>query len=220
VLRYRNFVVRHATALKNKTAGLLMECGVEYEKGRLHGYRYFEDLLGTLTDLPASVVEMARINRSLMTTLTQTQRQLLIKLRTHPRLVERLELLKTIPVVGDVVGLTWALEVGDPHRFSSIRKAVSYCGLCSAQKESAGKTRRGPISKQRNAHLQWVLIQAAKQGPRRCETLRHLYEKECTRGPKNRATLAVARKLVAWLLAVDKSGRPWEDRADCLKPQG
>jgi transposase len=216
VMRYRNFLVNHATSLKNKTAGLLMECGVEYEKGRLHTRRYFDDLLGSLTDVPNSVVEMARINRGLMTSLTQTHRQLLCQLRSHPRLVERLELLKTIPSVGDVVALTWALEVGDPERFSSIRKAVSYCGLCSAQKESAGKTRRGPISKQRNKHLQWVLVQAAKQGPRFNETLRSIYEKECERGARNRASLAVARKIVAWLLAVDKSQQPWEDPRTCM----
>ena len=75
--------------------------------------------------------------------------------------------------------------------------------------ESAGKVRRGPISKQRNANLQWVLIQAAHLAPRFNETLANVYEKECARGPKNRATLAVARKLVAWLLAVDKSGHSW-----------
>lgn len=31
-----------------------------------------------------------------------------------------------------------------------------------------------------------------------------LYETECQRGPKNRATLAVARRLVRWLLAIDR----------------
>lgn len=68
----------------------------------------------------------------------------------------------TIRGVGEVTALTWALEVGDPGRFSSARKAVSYYGLCSAQKESAGKNQRVPISKQRNKHLQTILIEAAK----------------------------------------------------------
>ena len=39
------------------------------------------------------------------------------------------------------------MEVGEPERFSSLHKAVSYCGLCSAQRESAGKTTHGAISK-------------------------------------------------------------------------
>ena len=40
-----------------------------------------------------------------------------------------------------------------------------------------------------------------------------LHARELERGHRNRATLAVARKLVAYLLAVDKSGLPFEVRA-------
>ncbi len=44
--------------------------------------------------------------------------------------------LMTIPAVGPIrLALTWALEVGDVQRFSSIKKAISYCGLCGAEKE-------------------------------------------------------------------------------------
>ena len=103
-----------------------------------------------------------------------------------------------------MTALTWALEVGDPERFSSIRNAISYCGLCSAQDESAGKQRRGPISKQRNQHLQTVLVEAAKLAPRWHPQLATVHERELGQGHRNRATLAVARKLVAYLLAVDK----------------
>jgi len=35
----------------------------------------------------------------------------------------------TIPAVGPITALTWALEVGEVKRFSSIKKAISYCGL-------------------------------------------------------------------------------------------
>jgi len=42
-------------------------------------------------------------------------------------LVERVERLMTIPAVGPITALTWALEVGDVQRFPSIKKAISYC---------------------------------------------------------------------------------------------
>jgi len=35
--------------------------------------------------------------------------------------------------VGSITALTWALEVGDTSRFRSIKQAISYCGLCSAE---------------------------------------------------------------------------------------
>ena len=55
-----------------------------------------------------------------------------------------------------------------------------------------------------------MLIEAAKLAPRYNERLRELYQRECDRGPRNRATVAVARKLVAYLLAVDRRRRDFE----------
>jgi transposase len=106
--------------------------------------------------------------------------------------------------VGPITALTWALEIGDISRFRSIKQAISYCGLCGAEKSSADKMLRTPISKQRNKHIQHVLVEAAKLAPRQCHELALVYEKEMQRGNRNRATLAVARKIVAYLLAVER----------------
>jgi hypothetical protein len=64
-----------------------------------------------------------------------------------------------------------------------------------------------PISKQRNKHLQSVLVESAKLAPRCDEELAQLHAKELERGNRNRATLAVARRLVTYLLAVDREQR-------------
>jgi transposase len=90
------------------------------------------------------------------------------------------------------------------QRFSSIKKAISYCGLCGAEKSSGSTVQRTPLSKQRNKHLQTTLIGAAKVAPRNSPELAMLYDKEKQKGNANRATLAVARKLVAYLVAVDR----------------
>jgi transposase len=102
--------------------------------------------------------------------------------------------------------LTWALETGTPERFASIKAAMSYCGLTSALRESAGQQKRGPLSKQRNRHLQSVLIEAAKMAPMLNDKLKEVHTKAKEKGGhRNRATLAVARKLVAYLLAADRA---------------
>src|SRR5258705_1333309 len=145
--------------------------------------------------------------------LEATQRQILDRLQKEPLLKRRLKLLQSIPGVGEVTSLTWALEVCDPRRFPSIADAVSYCGLTSALDSSADKQKRGPISKQRNPHLQTVLIEAAKLAPRWNSALAAVHERELARGNRNRATLEVARKLVAYLMAVDRSQQPFQMRA-------
>jgi transposase len=206
VLRYRNLMVSEAVKMKNKMSGLLMEVGATYSKKRLHGNRYFSDLLERIEDVPDSVIDLLSLSRVNYEMFNKVQKKLISALNNNPLIAARVKRLMAIDGVGEVTALTWVLEVGEPERFSSIGKAVSYCGLCSAQKESGGKSKRGPISKQRNKHLQTVLVEAAKLAPRWNAQLAEVHEREVQKGNRNRATLAVSRKLVAYMLAVDKRG--------------
>lgn len=212
ILRYRNLVVGQTSQMKNRMSSLLMESGAEYNKQRLHGAKYFTALMGGLEEVPEPVKDLLQMSRGAVETFDCVQQRLMTRLQNDPLLAKRVILLKSIRGVGDVTALTWAVEIGDPSRFSSISKVVSYCGLTSAHVESAGKTRRGPISKQRNPHLQTVLIEAAKLAPRWNPQLKEIYERELPVSNRNQATLEVARKLVSYLLAVDKSGKPFEVR--------
>ena len=214
VLRYRNLLVGEAVRMKNKISGLLMEVGEPYDVRRLHSRGYFYPYLDSLRDTPESVIELLAITRGSLEMFDSVQRQLLRGLERHPLLKQRVELLRSIDVVGEVTALTWALEIVEPQRFGSLGRVVSYCGLCAAQRESAGKSQRGPLSKQRNKHLQRVLIEVAKLAPGLNPQLRQVHERALQRGPRNRATLAVARKLVAYLWAVDTSGRPFVPRVE------
>jgi len=136
VLRYRNLLVQEAIRMKNKAAGLLMEVGAEYDKQRLHGKRYFGALLDRLDYVPPSVVDLLKLTRSSLEIFDAGQRRLTKALQSHPELRIRVERLMTIPGVGEVTALTWVLEIAEPHRFSSRKKAVSYCGLCSGSATS------------------------------------------------------------------------------------
>ena len=77
-------------------------------------------------------------------------------------------------------------------------------GYAVLERESAGKEHHGPLSKKRNKHLQSVLIEAAKLAPRWNPQLAAICEKEVKRGNSNQATIAVARKLVEYMLAVER----------------
>lgn len=213
ILRFRNLLMRQRVQMKNRIAGLLMETGSEYDGRRVHGKKYFQQLLRELQgETPDSVLHLLRLSRSSADTLERMERQLLAGLRKQPLLSHRVELLSSIAGIGDITALTWALETGEPGRFHSRGQAISYCGLCSAQINSAGREYRGPISKQCNHHLQWVLVEAAKVAPRHNPALAQVHQRALERGNRNRATLEVARRLVAYLLAVDRSGKPFQVR--------
>jgi transposase len=205
-LRFRRLVVEETVKFKNKTAGLLMEAGVEYERRRLHGKRYYQELVKKNEYIREEMRPLLAFNREQIETLHGMDARLLRMLERHPRLQARVEALQVIDGVGPVTALSWALEVADPARFASIKAAMSYSGLTSALRESAGQQKRGPLSKQRNRHLQSVLIEAAKIAPRLNEKLKAVHDKAQQKGGhRNRATLAVARKLVAYLLAADRA---------------
>jgi transposase len=203
-LRYRHLVVRQVVQMKNRISGLLMESGVSYDKQRLHKMGYFTELLSTNEEIGDSIRPLLRLGREHILRGQRLDRALISSLERDPLLSERLRRLRTIPGVGAITALTWALEIGDYTRFPSVKQAISYCGLCGAEKSSADKVMRTPISKQRNKHIQHVLVEAAKLAPRYSHELALLRDKEIQRGNKNRATLAVARKLVAYMLAVDR----------------
>jgi transposase len=202
-LRYRNLVIRQIVQMKNRVSGLLMESGVSYDKQRLHKMGYFSELFSTNEEISDSIRPLLRLGREHILRGQRLDRALVSSLERDP-LLSRLRRLRTIPGVSPITALTWALEIGDYTRFPSVKEAISYCGLCSAEKSSADKVMRMPISKQRNKHIQHVLVEAAKLAPRYSHELALLREKEIQRGNKNRATLAVARKLVAYMLAVDR----------------
>ena len=65
--------------------------------------------------------------------LQKTESALVRSLERDSLLMDRVERLMTIPAVGPITALTWALEVGDVQRFSSIRRPSATAG-CAVQR--------------------------------------------------------------------------------------
>jgi transposase len=213
-LRYRHLLVRQMVQMKNRISGLLLETGVSHNKQKLHKVGYFRELLSSNEEIHENIRPLLRLSRDTIVRLQKTEYGLVSSLQRDPLLAERIKNLRTVPGAGPITALTWALEIGDVSRFRSIKQAVSYCGLCGDEKSSADKMLRTPLSKQRNKHIQRVLVEAAKLAPRQSHELALIYEKAKQKGNANRATLAVARKMVAYLLAVDRGQRAFVPAED------
>ena len=136
-LRYRHLLVRQMVQLKNRVSGLLMETGVSYSKQKLHKVGYFRELLSSNEEIHPNIRPLLKLSRDAIVRLHKTEYALL--LQRDPLLADRIKRLRTIPGVGPISALTWALEMGEVSRFPSIKQAISYCGLCGGEKSSAGK---------------------------------------------------------------------------------
>ena len=146
-LRYRQLLVRQMVQMKNRVSGLLLETGVTHNKQRLHQVKYFGELLTDNNEVRESIRPLLKLSRETIARLQKTEAALVCSLERDPILVERIKNLKTVPGVGVITALTWALEMDDVARFRSVKRAISYCGLCGDEKSSADKMLRTPISK-------------------------------------------------------------------------
>lgn len=70
-------------------------------------------------------------------------------------------LLKTLPGVGEILGATIHLEIGDVKRFATPRHLASYAGLVPTVHASGDRFHHGPTSRQANHYLRWAFVEAA-----------------------------------------------------------
>jgi len=71
------------------------------------------------------------------------------------------QILRSIPGIGRILGLTIIYEIGEISRFPSVQKFASYSRLVKCKAESAGKSYGTQGNKIGNAHLKWAFSEAA-----------------------------------------------------------
>ncbi len=109
-----------------------------------------------------------------------------------------IELLRTVPGIGWVLGYTIASEIGGIARFSSPKKLAGYTGLCPIVRQSGGRDDRGPLAKNGPKYLRWALIEAATHASRH-PAYKERYERNKQRLGRQRgskvARVDIAREL-------------------------
>jgi len=188
----RHKQVQARTRTKNQLQALALGQGVqkkrklwseagrgELEKLELLPYarQRRQHLLQTLDQLEAEITEL--------------NRQVGEEVRRRPEAVK----LMTHPGVGPVTALAMVLTLGPAERFENARKVGSYFGLIPSEHSSGGRQQMGPISKQGNPFLRFLLVEAGQSAARYDQELRRFYERLARRRHRALAKVAVARKL-------------------------
>ena len=209
-LKRRMQLVRMRTMARNRIHGLLTQWGLKLPPRRLRqpdGLQLLETL-GVPEVWRRSIAEALTVIDWLDSRITPLDRELLPLARVD----RRVELLRAIPGIGSLLGLTVVAEIGDIARFGSARKLVGYAGLAPTVKQSGQSSRTGPLSKAGSKTLRWAAVEAAQQAWRPTNPWHQLYLDTTRRhGKKNAAKAAVARKILiaAWhVLARDEPFKP------------
>jgi transposase len=114
--------------------------------------------------------------------------------------------LMTHPGVGALTAMAFVLIIGTPERFPCGKQIGSYMGLIPSEDSSAGQQRLGHISKQGNALLRFLLVEAAQAAARCNPHWRRRYFHLAMRRQKSIAKVAMGRKLAVRLYWMWRNG--------------
>lgn len=114
-----------------------------------------------------------------------------------PFVKEAVEMLDSIPGVGEHVAQTLIAEMGvDMERFGSAERLASWAGMCPGNNESAGKRKSGQTTKGCK-YLRTALIEAAWGATRTKGTfLAARYQRLIKRMPKKKALVAIGHSIL------------------------
>ena len=178
------------TKLAEMARGRLRGKKVELQRalrGRLTAAQRFvlSELLDRYDELEAAIL---RVNEQIRQEVAQGP---------DPFVREALQLLQTIPGVGERVAEAIVSEIGvDMSRFPTDAHLASWAGLCPGNHESAGKRKSGKTTKG-NIHLRTALTQAAWAATHTKQTyLAAQYRRLVKPKGKKRALVAVGHSLL------------------------
>jgi transposase len=107
--------------------------------------------------------------------------------------------LMTHPGVGPITALAFVLILGSPERFRCGKQLGSYLGLIPCEDSSADSHRLGHITKQGNALLRFLLVEAAQGAIQSHPEWRRRYLHLAMRRQRSIAKVAMARRLAVAL---------------------
>ena len=209
LLLHRHKWVGMRTQVKNQLQALALNQGVR-RKGKLWSvagraelqalplppwtHRRRSDLLKLLDDLQPGILDLDRDVAEQAEARPEVRR-----LMTHPG-------------VGPVTALAFVLTMGPVDRFPRGKQVASYLGLIPSEHSSGGKQRLGHISKQGNAFLRGLLVEAAQSAVRYEPRLRREYLRLAQRKGRAIAKVAIARKLAVRLYWMLRDGKDYAQR--------
>ncbi len=210
MLGVRDLLVKQRTMLINAVRGHAAEFGVTAAKGPKQVAELLERLASD-EGVPALAREMIGVLASQLNGLDIKLKAIETRLMAWHRQDQTSQCLATIPGIGPIGGVSFALKVPDPRVFRSSRHFAAWIGITPRDNSTAGRPRLGKISREGDEDLRRLLvlgatavIQQAKPG-RASPWLLGLLAKKS----KKIAAVALANKMARIVWAMMVSGETY-----------
>jgi transposase len=126
------------------------------------------------------------------------------------KLKQEFVMLLTIPGIGDILGLTIMLEVGDINRFEKVGNYSSYCRCVKSERRSNDKKKGEGNRKNGNKYLAWAYVEAANFCKRFCPQAQKYYQRKAAKTKNVIAMKALSNKLARASYYVMRDKIPFE----------
>jgi len=200
LVRHRAALVKARTSIENRVHALLDR------------YEYcceFSDMFGKAGREWLRSLELSHIDRVIMDTSLAAVESINAQIGIVSGEIARyawdsddVKILLSMNGVDVFSAMVITTEIVNIARFATSWKLVSYAGLAPGCRESAGKMRRGRITKAGSRWLRWVMVQCARQAVRRDGRFKAYYERIKSRKGDAKAIVAVAKEMlvVVWYM--------------------
>ncbi len=204
----RDLLRRRSQLVRCRTAQILaIETQLTRSTGRRFGGNLIKrmdeaelrQLVGT-PELALAIASNLEVMRCLYRQIAKIEKVVLGRARLEPAFVA----LKTVVGIGDILGLTIALETGDIGRFAKVGNYASYCRCVGSEWLSNGKRKGRGNTKNGNKWLAWAFVEAANFTVRFSPEAKRYSQRKAAKTNRIVATKAVANKLARASFYVDR----------------
>jgi len=192
-LRRRLLFVRHRTAHILSLQSAITR-NLSYKMSSRAIKRLDQSDADQLFDEPFLILA-ARNNISAIRFLRERIKEIEKAVKSHVKLRPEFEYLLTMPGIGDILGLTIMLEVGDISRFLKVSNYSSYCRCVKSERLSNKKKKGEGNRKNGNKYLAWAYVEAANFAIRSYPEFQSFYNRKKAKTNGIVAIKALSNKL-------------------------
>ncbi len=155
-----------------------------------------------------AVKSQLAILRCTMEQVDGLEKAILIKVKDDPLFV----LVKSLPGVGSILGMTILLETGDIKRFADVGNYGSYCRCVESKRISNAKKKGENNRKNGNVYLGWAFIEATAAAIHHYPEIKKYYQRKLGKTLRVVALKTIANKLARACYFVLRDGVPFDMR--------
>lgn len=210
ILRRRLLFVKHRTShILSLQSSITRNLG--YKMSTREIKRLEESDADALFDEPFLILA-AKNSVAAIRFLTKRIKEIENAVKSRVRIKPEFECLLTMPGIGNILGLTIMLEVGDINRFPKVSDYSSYCRCVKSQRLSNQKKKGEGNRKNGNRYLAWAYVEAANFAIRSYPEFQSFYNRKKAMTNGIVAIKALSNKLARASYYIMRDQLPYDER--------